>query len=91
MADHASDIRMVRDVRASDGHVEFVFEIAKHAKFSAAERDDLADAADVGWTELRAAWVAVHGTKAETMLDAMTQAEKDATRRTMRVREMPPA
>lgn len=90
MADHASDILMRRDVRAADGHVEFTFSLEKFAKFSAPEREDLADAADVGWTELRTAWVAIHGTKAATMLDAMTQAEKDATRRTMRVREIPP-
>lgn len=91
MSDHASDILVSRDVRASDGHVEFEFSLTKHAKFSATEREDLADAADAGWTELRTAWVAIHGAKAATMLDAMTQQEKDATRRTMRVREIPPA
>lgn len=90
MADHGSDAVMRRDINVATGGVEYVFSLEKHAKFTDGQRETLRVAANQSWADLRSAWISIHGSKAQAMLDAMSQDERDATRRTMRVAEAPP-
>jgi hypothetical protein len=88
-ADHASDFIVERDLNVANGGIMFRLLDQKHMIFTATQRADLRTAALQGWTALRTAWVAIHGTKAETYLDSLSTAQRDGWVRQLSVDEIP--
>lgn len=88
MADHASDLIVNRDLDPATGELRFLLLDQRHAAFAPAQRDALRTAALQGWTQLRAAWIGIHGAKAEAYLDSLTTAQRDGWVRQLKIAEM---
>lgn len=90
MSDHASDFIVKRDLDVATGGIMFRLLDQKHADFTAPQRADLRTAALQGWTALRTAWVAIHGSKAEAYLDSLSTAQRAAWITQLSVNDFPP-
>jgi hypothetical protein len=83
MAEYATDITETSDINVATGVVKYRVKVESEAELTAAQRASLQSAAETSWTALRSAWIGIDD-RAASWLDAMTGADKDALRRTMR-------
>lgn len=90
MGEYVNDLTEQADIDTGSGNaIKYMIGIGGHATLTPAQRVTLRDAALIGWSDLRAAWVALDA-RAGAWLDALPAAQQSQMVRLLKRAPVPP-